>query len=71
MISRAEASGTANRSGYGGTYASADATPVQPDGRELPPRLTGAATSRAVKGRPALGTSALPAPSQDGSANTV
>ncbi len=72
MISRAEGSGTANRSGYGGSCASADATPVcSLTGANCTPRLTSSATSRAVKGRAALGISALPAPSPDGSANTV
>ena len=64
--------GTANRSGYGGSCASADATPVcSMTGANCTPRLTSSATSRAVKGRAALGISALPAPSADGSANTV
>ncbi|MBB5931129.1 hypothetical protein FHS34_006637 [Streptomyces echinatus] len=40
-------------------------------GANRTPRLTSSATSRPVKGRPALGISALPAPSGDRSANTV
>lgn len=72
MISRADASGTANRSGYGGSCASADATPVcRVTGANRTPRLTSSVTRRVVKGRAALGISALPDPSADGSANTV
>lgn len=44
---------------------------VQGDRREPHPRLTSSATVRAVKGRAALGISALPDPSGAGSANTV
>ncbi len=72
LISRADASGTENRSGYGGSCDSADATPVSSrTGANRTPRLTSSATSRAVKGRAALGISALPVPSPDGSAKTV
>src|SRR5690606_10283733 len=68
----ADSSGTANRSGYGGSCTSADATPVcSVTGANRTPRLTSSVTVRAVNGRAALGISALPAPSGDGSANTV
>ncbi len=63
---------TSYRSGYGGSCASCEATPVcRTSGANCTPRLTSRATSSAVKGRPALGISAEPDPSAAGTANTV
>lgn len=56
--------GTANGSAYGGSPASAEATPVcSVIGAICTPRLTSSVTSAVVNGRPALGISADPMPS--------
>lgn len=66
------ATGTSNRSGYGGSCASAEATPVcRVIGANCTPRRTSSATSSTVKGRAALGISAEPTPSGEDSAKTV
>ena len=66
------ASGTENRSGYGGSCASPEDTPVcSITGAICTPRLTSAVTSPAVKGRPRSASRAEPSPSREGTENTV
>ena len=61
LTSRAVAAGTSNRSACGGSPASWEETPVcRVIGANAMPRLISSVTSSAVKGRPALGISALP-----------
>ena len=61
FTSRAVVSGTENRSGYGFSCASGDATPVcSRIGANTMPRDTRRVTSSSVNGRLALGISALP-----------
>jgi hypothetical protein len=61
VTSRAVAAGTRKRSGSGGSPRSWDETPVwSRTGATRIPRVTRLVTSSAVKGRPALGISALP-----------
>jgi len=64
FTSRAVTSGTANRSGYGGSCSSGLETPVcRTIGTTGMPRVMSRTRSRSVNGRPALAISALPAPS--------
>src|SRR5690349_24854738 len=61
LINRAVLSGTAKRSAYGRSCASAEATPVcSVIGANTTPRDTSRVTTRSVNGRDALGISALP-----------
>jgi hypothetical protein len=57
----AVAAGTRKRSGCGSSPASSEDTPVcRVTGASATPAVTNDVTSRSVKGRPALGISALP-----------